>query len=76
MIQIVKFNDETYGIRKGNILIGYRFLDREYDWSSVNPGPRYFNNWSKFKTLEEARAIMGNYKDRGTPILVWKGRSG
>lgn len=66
MVEIVKFEDGTYGIRKGNKFFGYAYIDLvnpKYTW-------RIGDNWMRDcrGTLEQVKRIYGHFYDKGRPI--------
>lgn len=79
MIQIVKFDNGKYAVRKGNAFFGYSYLSHysDYWYSDV----RYLSTFG-YNTMEGARERLNQYPakasktDYGTPIHVWKSRSG
>lgn len=67
--KIVKFNDGTYAVRKGNWLFGYEYFDKdtvryECTWSML----KHVNTYCKAPTLEEAKRIVTKLTDYGTPV--------
>ena len=60
-IVIVKFDDETFGVKRGHYFAEY--LDAEsYEFQSGDSGKTIFRN-CRFKTIKEAEAGLAGYID-------------
>lgn len=58
-MKIVKFDDGTYGVRKGCWLFGYSFAGSSNFWYS-NPDAIYI--FCRFRTIEDARKVYNMLK--------------
>lgn len=64
-MEIVKFKDGRYGIRKGNFITGYKFisLNTFLEWKGRKEIEKYCKG-----TFEEAKEAHSKLTDNGKPI--------